>query len=101
MKLTPASPGADLEGGVGGARPPPFCHKNTLHLCLDLEAPKSLHHGHAHPPFQNSWIRPCDSYKYEDGLLQLATTILKMQKIFLLVGVSHELIKKRLNYFAL
>ena len=41
-----------------GAPPPPFCHKNTMHLCLVLEASKSVYHFHAPPPFRKSCINP-------------------------------------------
>ena len=43
--------GADL----GGAHAPPFFQKNTIHLCLALEAPKSLYHCHD-PSFEKYWI---------------------------------------------
>ena len=53
--------GAGADPGVGsreGRIPPPFCHRNAIHLSLALEALKSLYHCHASPaPFKKSWIR--------------------------------------------
>ena len=45
--------GGFREGGFGAHAPPLFPKKCYIHLCLALEAPKSLYHCHAPPLFKN------------------------------------------------